>query len=85
MIVVKVELWSAVTGKITEIARAEICNEGGTAQVGDYSARTLRGRSEADLARRQVQRTGKVLGHARLRLHVWHLVAKALAGMGYGQ
>lgn len=27
----------------------------------------------------------EVLGHQSLALHVWNLVAKALAGMGYGK
>jgi hypothetical protein len=31
-----------------------------------------------------VTRKGKVEGHRSLDLHVWHLVAKALASMGYG-
>lgn len=84
MIIVRVELKSAITGKTTELARAHICNIGGTDQRGDYEATTLRGRSTAQLDQRIAQRKGKVLGHARLQLHVWHLVAKALAGMGYG-
>lgn len=45
---------------------------------------TLRGRASADLDRGTVQRKGRVLGHPRLSQHVWHLVAKALSGMGYG-
>lgn len=94
MIVVKVELWSAITGQRSELARMVIDNIGGTTERGDYRTRSLRGRSEADLhaamlksLRDQgaVQREGKVLGHARLREHVWNLVAKALTGMGYGQ
>lgn len=87
MIVVKVELWSAITGQKSEIARMAIDNIGGTAQRGDYRCRTMRGRSAEQLERamRQApQREGRVLGHARLREHVWHLVAKALSGMGYG-
>ena len=85
MIVVRVELHSAVTGQVTELARAHIANVGGTATSGDYAAATLHGRSAAALDRGQVQRRGKVTGHARQALHVWHLVAKALAGMGYGK
>lgn len=92
MIVVKVELWSAVNGQKTELARMVIDNIGGTENTGDYRCRTLRGRSEQALgkamlyiaARSSVTREGKVLGHARLREHVWNLVAKALSGMGYG-
>jgi hypothetical protein len=89
MIVVKVELWSAVTGDVQELARMTIDNIGGTAQLGDYRTRTLRGRSAEDLHRAMiagtVQREGRVLKHHRLREHVWNLVAKALSGMGYGQ
>jgi hypothetical protein len=91
MIVVRVELWSAITGDKTELARMVIDNVGGDQKTGDYRCRTLRGRS-ADaldkalrkLARGGAQREGMVWGHPRLREHVWNLVAKALAGMGYG-
>lgn len=92
MIVVRVELWSAVDGQKTELARAVIDNIGGTTERGDYRVRTLRGRSEDALDRAILrmhsggtQREGKVLGHARLREHVWNLVAKGLANLGYGE
>lgn len=93
MIVVRVELWSALTGQKSEIARMVIDKTGGTLQSGDYRCRTLRGRSEADLDMAMpyidrpplVTREGEVLGHARLREHVWNLVAKALSSMSYGQ
>ncbi|OJY65494.1 MAG: hypothetical protein BGP16_12770 [Sphingobium sp. 66-54] len=85
MIVIRVELWSAVTGEKSELARMHICNEGGTERVGNYSCRTLHGRSAAQLDKGRPQRTGSVTGHRRLDLHVWHLVAKALAAMGYGE
>lgn len=84
MIIVRVELKSAITGITTELARMHINNIGGTNTQRDYETVTLRGRSSQALDRRIPQRTGKVLGHASLALHVWHLVAKALAGMGYG-
>jgi hypothetical protein len=89
MIIVKVELWSAVDGQKTELARMTIDNIGGTQHRGDYRARTLRGRSQEALHKAMlsngVQREGRVLGHQRLKLHVWHLVAKALTGLGYGE
>jgi hypothetical protein len=85
MIIVRVELHSAIDGQVTELARMHICNIGGTNTIRDYEAVTLRGRDRAALDRAQPQRRGKVLGHASLALHVWHLVAKALAGMGYGE
>lgn len=87
MIVVRVELWAKGIRdhpRSRELARMHICNVGGDGDRGDYECSTLRGRSDASLARGIVQRRGRVLGHARQRLHVWHLVAKALAGMGYG-
>ena len=85
MIVVRVELHSAQDGRVTELARAHIANVGGTATSGDYAAAILRGRNTAALNRGTVQRRGKVTGHARQALHVWHLVAKALVAMGYGK
>ncbi|KUR80943.1 hypothetical protein [Novosphingobium sp. FSW06-99] len=92
MIVIRVELWSAVTGEQTELARMVVDNIGGDMTRGDYRCRTLRGGSKAALDRSLariteggVQRSGEVYGHPRLREHVWNLVAKALASMGYGQ
>lgn len=79
MIVVRVELHSALTRKVTELARMHICNFGGSRTVGHYEVRTLRGRSAKDLDRHIVQRTGTVMNHPRLDQHVWHLVAKALS------
>lgn len=85
MIVVCVLLQSAVNGKVTEIARAHISNAGGTDKVGDYDVKTLRGRKTEDFEARTVTRQGKVTGHRRLDLHVWHLVSKALQAVGYGK
>ena len=88
MIIVRVELWSAVTGEVSELARMTIDNIGGTSNLGDYRTRTLRGRSFEALQKAMltngIQREGQVLGHPRLREHVWNLVAKALTGLGYG-
>lgn len=51
MIVVKVELWSAITGQHTELARMTICNTGESEDpnIGDYSCATMRGRTKAGL------------------------------------
>lgn len=84
MIVVRVELWSARSGDVTELARMHIANIGGSETIGNYEAATLRGRSTVQLNRNDVQRKCQVLGHPRLSQHVWNLVAKALSGMGYG-
>lgn len=88
MIVVRVELLSAITGKTTELARMHIANNGGDAKLGDYLVNTLRGRSKEDLdaawRNKSYTRQGQVLKHRRLDLHVWHLVGKALQNLGYG-
>lgn len=89
MIVVRVELWSAITGERTEIARAIIDNIGGTEQLGDYRVRTLFGRSEQQLDKSQsarpmrTSREGRVYSHPRLREHVWSLVTSSLIATGY--
>lgn len=89
MIIVKVELHSAISGEVTELARMMIDNVGGTHSTGNYRCRTFRGRDEAALDAAMIAnrttREGKVEGHRRLSLHVWHLVQKALSSMGYGE
>lgn len=83
MIIVRVELHSAITGQVTEIARMGIANVGGTRERGDYRCETYRGRDKAALGARRSQRLGHVKNYPRLRIHVWHLVARALAAMNY--
>lgn len=83
MIVVRVELHSAITHKITEIARMDICNEGGDSQHGDYGVYVMRGRDRETLAERHVQREAKVFNYPRLSLHVWNLIFRSLSAAGY--
>lgn len=87
MLVVRVELWSAVTGQKSEIARMQISNVGGSATLGDYHAASYRGRSKGALDKAMLSdsfvRQGRVEKHPRLASHVWNLVAKALDSMGY--
>jgi hypothetical protein len=87
MIIVKVELWSAITGKHTELARMQIDNIGGTQTRGDYHVATMRGRDEAALHLSMLNKTytheAEVFNHPRLSQHVWKLVTKALAACGY--
>ena len=83
MIVVRVELHSAINHKVTEIARMRIANIGGTRERGFYRAESFRGRSAPQLDRQQVTRRGTVRDYPRLSVHVWHLVARALIAMGY--
>lgn len=87
MLVIKVELWSAITGAHTEIARAMIANVGGDEKKGDYNGVTYRGRSAIDLTQamhdNSFNKIGQVKGYPRLSKHVWNLVARMLVNMGY--
>lgn len=87
MLVVKVELWSAIDGRHTELARMHIANDGQSdnANFSDYNVATLRGRDAAAFVVPVYQRKGRVLHHARLAQHVWNLVAKALTALEYGK
>ena len=85
MLVIRVELHSAITRKVTEIARMNICNIGGTSTRGDYHGETFRGRDRKTLDCGTVSRAAEVFNHPRLAQHVWNLVAKMLAAMGYGE
>ena len=85
MIVVKVELHSAITGIVSELARMVIANKGDTSnpKVGNYTVETMRGRSTAALDEMITNRKGEVLGHRRLDKHLWFLVGAALKNIGY--
>jgi len=89
MIVVKVELWSAVTGATTELARMEIANDGKHTvehrNFGDYDCRTLRGRSTEYFNKRTTMRETRLLHWPRTAKHVWNMVQLALTQMGYGK
>jgi hypothetical protein len=79
MLVVKIELHSAITGKVTEIGRMHIVNDGtGDVERGNYNVELMRRGTE-----RKVQRFGRVTNHARLSYSVWRLVSKALAAVGF--
>jgi hypothetical protein len=74
MIVVKVELWSAVTGKHTEIGRMTITNQGtGTRERGNYVAKVMRRGSDY-----KVQREVEIKNYPRLGYQIWKLVSLAL-------
>lgn len=86
MILVRVELYSAVTKQVTELARMEIVNdETGTNKRRNYDARTLFGRSKEALNQRRTQRHARIENWPSLNLHVWNLVATALKKMKYGE
>ena len=86
MIVVRVELHSAVTCKVTLLGSMVIDNVGGTVDRGDYRARTFRKGvqpEDALVGGRKPQREGRVNGHPRLHKSVWNLVWKVLREMGF--
>lgn len=87
MIVVRVELWSAVSGAKTELARMHISNDAGVTlenhRRGSYDGETFVGRSRQDLDRMRTSKKGRVENYPRLDLHVWNLVARMLQTMGY--
>lgn len=84
MIIIRVELWSAITGQVTELARMRISNDGtGGANTGSYDGVTFRGRDRAALDREVPSHTGRVENYPRKSRHVWNLVARMLKQMGY--
>lgn len=87
MIVVKVELWSAVNGSKVELARMHICNDGEASatnpRLGDYTGETFVGRDAAALAKGRVSKRGAVRSWRRHDYHVWNLVRRMLESMGY--
>lgn len=83
MIIVRVELHSARTGQVTELARMHVCNEGGSEQLRDYGVYVFRGRDKAALDRGTVHRKAQFGQFPSLRLHVWNLVLCALVAAGY--
>lgn len=83
MLVVKVELWSAVTGEREELSRMYIANKGdsGVPKRGNYKVavcrkgvKTCPWYEDAPAAVRE----GEVLDYPRLSYSVWRLVTKAL-------
>lgn len=84
MIVIRVELHSAITKQVTEIARMYIINRGdGTNSSRNYDVEALRGRSTEAFNKRKVQRKCEITGWNAPKLHVWNLVRLALDRMGY--
>lgn len=81
MIVIKVELHSAITGQITEIARTVIWNTGGTRTRGNYGVGVFK---KSKIAKspfphpENFMRVGEVFDYPRLSYNVWRLVIKAL-------
>lgn len=85
MLVVKVELHSATTGRVTEIGRVIIANDDtGTDALGNYDVKQAR---EGDQDNSSVwhgpEQAARVLAHRRSR-HVWELVSRSLQALGFG-
>lgn len=86
MIVVKVELLSAVTGDTTLLNSVVIDNQGGTVKRRNYRCRSYRKRLDPELAiigRKPPLREGQVLDHPSDQVSVLTLLRKSLEAMGY--
>lgn len=84
MIIVRVELHSAITGKITELARMRIVNdESGTLTKRNYSGTSFRGRSKDDLDKKTIMKQGQLHNWPSAQFHVWNLVRAMLTQLGY--
>lgn len=82
MLVVKIELHSALDHTVTEIGRMNIANDGhGTNTIGHYKAQVLR-RGSTDPGwedrKSHITRTGAVDNYPRQSYNVWRLVLRAL-------
>lgn len=84
MLIVRVELHSAITHQVIEIARMRICNDGvGTNTVGHYTGETFVGRDSRTLENSRVSKEARVDNWRRNDYHVWNLVRQMLTNMGY--
>lgn len=85
MIVVKIELHSAVNGSVSEIGRMVIANDGDSDTVvrGNYDVAVCRRGSTAvpapiDPDGPKATRTGRVEDYPRIAYNVWRLIARAV-------
>ncbi len=75
MIIVTIELQSAITNKRSKLGVMHICNDGtGTTKLGNYFAHVMRKGG----AWNKPQRLGKVYDYPRASYSVWRLVMRAL-------
>lgn len=79
MIVVKVELHSAITGQVTELGRMHVSNDGTSRDpsYGNYDVKLFRKGTKT------IQREGRVEKHARKSLSIWSLLSKALKAVNF--
>jgi hypothetical protein len=85
MLVVKVELHSAIDGHVEELGRMLIANDGSSHDPEQGNYKVFLGRRGSSLNAaiyKRPQREGVVRGHRRLSYSVWRLVAKALHSVG---
>jgi len=89
MLVVKIEIHGAVSGRVSEIGRMLIGNVSSSyGKRGDYAVKVLRRRKQVlgptdpkvmgQWKTAKVTRTGEVLNYPRLSYNVWRLVSRAL-------
>lgn len=81
MLVVKIELWSAVTGQASEIGRMYIGNDGtGGQSKGNYDVKVARKGSFEYGSWEEIKtvRTGRVEDYPRLSYNVWRLITRCL-------
>jgi hypothetical protein len=83
MLIVKIELHSAIDGRVEEIGRMYIANDGtGTPSKSDYNVAVCRkgitGTPENLGGFEAAARTGRVLDYSRKSYNVWRLVSRAL-------
>lgn len=83
MLVVKIELHSAIDGHVEEIGRMYVANTGGTHERGDYTAAVCRRRDyRLPYPLRpygpKSTRTGEVKDYPRLSYNVWRLTSRAV-------
>lgn len=84
MIIIKVELHSAINHKITELARMKICNDGTGGRIyRNYFGQTFKGRCKEQLDRETIQKQTSLNNWPSERFHIWNLVAKMLKNLGY--
>jgi hypothetical protein len=88
MLVVRIELHSAITGRVKQIGVMRISNVAAhdSTELGDYEVR-VQSRAERNIPgaradfegwRKAVTRTGEVKNYPRLSYNVWRLVLRAL-------
>jgi hypothetical protein len=87
MLVVKVELHSAIDGSIEELGRMIVANDGtGTQEFGNYNVKVARkGQSLSAAVWKHPQREGRVEHYARNAYVVWELIGRALKSVGFAR